>query len=111
MYLWANVVPINRWRIEETPDVRFPHMLCEQHHAIARSHLERRIAENQVDYARFVEGQRNEMYAYTRYELDERMLADVNSIKGIEMPKRARKAKTQAPEAGSSNLRSIAKAS
>jgi len=107
VYLWANVVPINRWKIDETPDISFPHLLCEQHHAIARSHLERRIAENQVDYAGFVERQRNEMYEYTTYALDERMLADVNSIKGLDNPKRGRRTKTLAANDASNNVRTI----
>jgi hypothetical protein len=81
IYRYLNVVPVNRWKIdvalvsESSPD------LCETHAAIARSHLERRIAENQVDYASFVERQRNEMYEFERYALDERMLDDANAAK------------------------------
>lgn len=101
--LRVNLVPINRWAIELHPDVSIPHLLCEQHHAIARSHLERRIAENQVDYASFVERQRHEMYEYVTFGLDERMAADVNVIK------RGRRPKAAAPEV-SNNVRSIATA-
>ena len=81
VYRYLNVVPVHRWKIEITPTSESVAELCEVHHAIARSHLERRIAENQVDYAGFVERQRHEMYEFEVYALDERMLDDANTVK------------------------------
>jgi hypothetical protein len=81
LYRYLNVVPVNRWKIDVdlTSDQARP--LCETHHSIARSHLERKIAENQVDYATFVERQRHEMYEFVEFALDERMLDDANAVK------------------------------
>jgi hypothetical protein len=82
LYRYLNVVPITRWEIivdKQHSSDACP--LCETHHGIARSHLERRVAENQVDYAAFVERQRNEMYEFEEYALDERMLDDANTVK------------------------------
>ena len=81
LYRRLNVVPVNRWAIVLHHSVDDPFLLCEAHHAIARSHLERRMADNQVEYAAFVEKQRHAMYAYTTYELDERMLSDAQQIR------------------------------
>lgn len=92
LYRYLNVVPVHRWKIEIEPPIDVPHELCEAHHAIARGHLEKKIAENQVDYAAFVERQRNEMYEFEQYALDERMLDDANSLK---QGKKSRK--TEAP--------------
>jgi hypothetical protein len=78
LYRRLNVVPVNRWKIVLEPDTEALHDVCTTHQAIARSHLERKVAENQVDYAAFVERQRFEMYSYETYELDERMLDDAN---------------------------------
>lgn len=82
LYRWANVVPINRWKLELEPDISVPHLVCEQHHAIARSHLEARIAKSQVEYAAFVEGQRDALYEFESYALDERMARDAERIRG-----------------------------
>lgn len=81
LYRRLNVVPVNRWKIVLEPSTEAPHDVCTTHQAIARSHLERKVAENQVDYATFVERQRHEMYAYETYALDERMLDDANEVK------------------------------
>lgn len=81
LYRRLNVVPVNHWAIDIAPGIEIPHDICGNHHAISRGHLERRIAENQVDYAAFVERQRHEMYEYEVYALDERMLDDANTVK------------------------------
>ena len=88
LYRYLNVVPVNRWKIELEPGIEVPQDVCRVHHAIARSHLERKIAENQVDYASFVERQRHEMYEFVEYSLDERMLDDANTIKRGKKPKK-----------------------
>lgn len=98
LYRYLNVVPINRWKIEveQLSDQARP--LCETHHSIARSHLERKVAENQVDYAGFVERQRHEMYEFVEYALDERMLDDANAVKrGKKQKKTAEVAPLQRP--------------
>lgn len=84
VYRRLNVVPMNRWKVvldaglfDEAP----PKLVCPNHATIARSHLERHLAETQVDYARFVENQRDELLEYTEYGMDERMLADAIRIR------------------------------
>lgn len=81
IYRYLNVVPIARWKIEIERDISIPNSLCEKHHEIARGHLERKIAENQVDYAVFVEKLRSDMYEFERFSLDERMREEVETIK------------------------------
>lgn len=86
LYRYLNVVPVNRWKIEVTLDITVPLDLCEAHHAIARGHLERRMAETQLEYAHFTEKQRHEIYEFEAYALDERMLEDANAIKRNKKP-------------------------
>ena len=81
LYRYLNVVPIARWRIVIQRGIDFPFELCAKHQEIARGHLERKIAENQVDYATFVERLRNEMYEYERFALDEKMREELEVIK------------------------------
>jgi hypothetical protein len=89
LYRYLNVVPVNRWKIEVDLGIEAARPLCETHHSIARSHLERRVAENQVDYAAFVERQRHEMYEFEAHALDERMLDDANTVKRGKKQKKA----------------------
>lgn len=96
LYRKFNRVPANEWVIDVHPDLRFPHLLCEQHQPIARSYLEGVIAEEQAAYAHFVEKQRRDMYEFVSHGLDERMVADANAIKGVNEPKGRRRAKPPA---------------
>jgi len=105
LYRKMNRVPANEWEIDVHPDVRVPHLLCDQHQPIARSHIEGYIADESASYARFVEKQRRDMYEFTAHALDERMLADATAIKsaGTRSGRRSKQA-----QAEPSNVRSIA---
>lgn len=87
LHRWLNWVAFNRYAIELQPPIEVPHSVCEQHHAIARSHIERHLADNQSDYAAAVERKHYEMYEFTNYALDERMLADANQVRRGKRPK------------------------
>lgn len=99
-YRKIGVVPVARWVVDPNPrkwwsfvtseqlDVAHPCCLCDTHHAIARSHLERKVAENQTDYASFVSKQRLEMYEYQAHGLDETMQNDTNEIRRGKQRKR-----------------------
>lgn len=106
LYRKMNRVPANEWVIEVHPDVRHPHLLCDQHQPIARSYLEGHIAEEQASYAHYVEKQRRDMYEYISHGLDEKMLADANAIRGLD-DKRGRRTKTLAANDTSNNVRTI----
>lgn len=81
--LWRrlNVVPVNKWKIVTTPPVDVPFLVCESHQATARGHLEQRMAENNVAYAKFVVQQRDDMFELVEYGLDEIMLQDSDRIR------------------------------
>lgn len=87
LHRWLNWVAFNRYAIDLEPPIEIPHSVCEQHHSIARSHIERHLADNQSDYAAAVERKHNEMYEFTNYSLDERMLADANQVRRGKRPK------------------------
>lgn len=92
VYRRLNVVPMNRWKVALGPGLfadPWETDVCPDHSEIARSHLERHIAETQLDYARFVENQRDELLEFTEYGMDERMLADANRIRRGKPSKRA----------------------
>ncbi len=76
-----NVPPIQRWVINLTPDVSVPLLVCEVHQATARGHFDKKLAENTVARAAFDEAQREEMYDFIEYGLDERMNEDVQRAK------------------------------
>lgn len=95
LYRKFNRVPNNEWEIDVHPDVRFPHRLCEQHQPMARGYLEGYIAEEQSSYARFVEKQRLAMYEFVSHGLDEKMLNDANTIRGLDESKRGKRAKKE----------------
>lgn len=110
LYRRFGVVPVARWVVRPNPrtgadamwlnaahlNATRPICLCETHHAMACSHLERKVAENQTDYAGFVSKQRLEMYEYQAFGLDEHMLNDTNEIR---RGKKSRKnAEAQAPQ-------------
>jgi hypothetical protein len=102
LYRHLNVVPMNRWKVVVSAPMtaeteEWPSRVCPDHADIARSHLERHVANTQVDYARFVEEQRDELLEFTEYGMDERMLADANRIRRGKPYKRA--------EAGPNNVR------
>lgn len=103
VYRKIGVVPVARWVVRPRPRggifaaffatseqiaAAHPVCLCATHHAIARSHLERKVAENQTDYAAFVSKQRLEMYEYQAHGLDETMLNDANEIRRGKQRKR-----------------------
>ena len=95
LYRRLGVVPVARWVVKPNPrsvwgtlfkdsktvNATRPVCLCDTHHAMACSHLERKVAENQTDYAGFVSKQRLEMYEYQAFGLDEHMLNDTNEIR------------------------------
>lgn len=95
LYRKMNRVPANEWQIDVHPDVRFPHLLCDQHQPIARSYLEGFVADEQSGYARFVEKQRVSMYTYVSHGLDEKMVNDADTIRGLDEPKRGKRAKKE----------------
>jgi len=81
--LWRrlNVVPVNKWKIVTDVGVDAPYKVCDAHSATARSHLEQRMAENSVSYAKFVVQQRDEMFEFVEFALDEIMLQDSDRIR------------------------------
>lgn len=81
--LWRrlNVVPVNKWKIVTDVGVDAPYKVCDAHSATARSHLEQRMAENSVAYAKFVVQQRDEMFEFVEFALDEIMLQDSDRIR------------------------------
>lgn len=93
LYRRLGVVPVARWIVRSNPrsfftfkdsqsiNAEHPVCLCDTHHAMARAHLERKVAENQMDYATFVTKQRLEMYEYQAHALDECMLQDTVEIR------------------------------
>lgn len=106
LYLKLGVVPVSRWAVDPDPrhwfsvwnmtaeqiQLAHPICLCSTHHAMARSHLERKVAENQSDYATFVSKQRLEMYEFQQHALDEVMSNDANEIRRGKKGKRAQDA-------------------
>lgn len=76
-----NVVPVQRWVINLTPDVSVPLLVCERHQATARGHLDKKLADYSVARAAFDEAQRDDIYDFVEYGLDERMLEDVQRAK------------------------------
>lgn len=102
LYRWLNVVPMNRWAIELHADISVPFLLCTQHHAIARSHIERLITETRLDYALFAENHHRALYEFVSFGLDERMNADAIVIRNHggeadNRPKRSRKKREDVP--------------
>lgn len=81
LYRYLNVVPLARWKIVIERDVSVPNALCEKHHEMARGHLESKIAENQTNYATFIEKVRIEMYEFERFGILEKMKDEVETIK------------------------------
>lgn len=76
-----NVVPVQRWVINLTPDVSVPLRVCEVHQATARGHLDKKLADYAAARAAFDEAQRDEIYDFIEYGLDERMNEDVQKAK------------------------------
>jgi hypothetical protein len=97
LYRRLGAVPVNRWRLELEPGTDAPIDVCEAHQSLARAHLERRVAEVQVEYAAFVERQRAQLYEFGAYGLDERMAREASDTRRGRPPRGAATTATGEP--------------
>lgn len=81
VYRMLNVVPLDRYKIVLDRGIDIPFALCEKHHERVRGLFEKRIAKASADVADFFDEQRESLYVFERYELYERVEADMNAAK------------------------------
>lgn len=90
LFRYYGIVASDRYRIDVHVEVDHPPCLCQSHHLIARSALERKSAEMTERYAAFVEKGRYEMLEYERFEVFETVLAHEQEIRGRKPQKKHR---------------------